>query len=231
MKRINCIILSFVCCVLSLSADAQSANKIGKGRFGLQAGVNFQSINGRDVNDNKLNSDPLTGYHLGLITDLKIAPGFYFQTGLLYTTKGGKNYLMQSYPSTVSTVRMSYLELPLGFVVKPMLGDGHILLGLGSYVSYGLAGKVKYTAEGIQLNKVVQFQNKVNPGDAQDVPYFRRMDAGLNMLAGYEFPGGFSFQLNTQLGLAKINPVFTARTNDNTLAQHTGFGLSLGYRW
>jgi len=229
MKLINCFILAFLGLLSTLPAIAQNA-KIGKGSLGFQGGINFQSINGRNVQGENLNSDIFTGYHAGLKADLKIAPGFYFQTGLLYSVKGGKNYLMSSYPSTNIQVNIGYLELPLQFVVKPVLGNGHLLLGLGSYVAYGIGGKVKFNFEGIELKKDIVFQNEVTSSDASNEVYLRRMDAGFNLLAGYEFANGIFFQLNTQLGLAKINPRFSERTNDQSLAQNTGFGLTLGYR-
>jgi hypothetical protein len=46
----------------------------------------------------------------------------------------------------------------------------------------------------------------VKSSDPDDVVYIRPMDAGANMLVGYEFGNRVSFQLNTQLGLTKINP-------------------------
>lgn len=230
MKNIKCFILALIGFISTLSVNAQSAKKIGKGNIGFQAGINFQSINGRDINGDKLNSDALTGYHAGLKADLKIAPGFFFQTGLLYTLKGGKNYAMVSYPSTPISAKISYLELPLQFVVKPMLGNGHLLLGLGSYVAYGLNGHVKFLFEGAEMKKDIFFQNEVSASDPSNEVYLRKMDAGLNMLVGYEFASGLFLQLNSQLGLAKINPRFSERVNDRSLAQHTSFGFTLGYR-
>jgi hypothetical protein len=56
------------------------------------------------------------------------------------------------------------------------------------------------------------------------------LDAGANLLAGYEFSNRFSFQLNAQLGLTKINPEYEGATNDKTSAKNTGFGFSVGCR-
>jgi hypothetical protein len=51
------------------------------------------------------------------------------------------------------------------------------------------------------------------------------------MIVGYEFGNKVSFQLNTQLGLTKINPEYEGVSNDNSSAKNTGFGISLGYRF
>jgi hypothetical protein len=71
----------------------------------------------------------------------------------------------------------------------------------------------------------------VKSSDPDDVVYIRPMDAGANMLVGYEFGNRVSFQLNTQLGLAKINPEYEAASNDEASAKNTGFGFSLGFRF
>lgn len=61
--------------------------------------------------------------------------------------------------------------------------------------------------------------------------YFKAFDAGANVFAGYEMANRIFFQLNTQLGLLKINPEDKRITNDETSIKNTGFGISLGYRF
>jgi hypothetical protein len=39
---------------------------------------------------------------------------------------------------------LSYLELPLNFVYKGLLGTGYVMVGFGPYVGYGIMGKAKY---------------------------------------------------------------------------------------
>ena len=62
---------------LATSAGAQGT------AFGVRAGVNFQNINGKDANDDKLENDLITAFHAGVQVDIPIAPQFYFQPGLL----------------------------------------------------------------------------------------------------------------------------------------------------
>ena len=108
----------------------------------------------------------------------------------------------------ISTVNLSYLELPLNLIYKPALGTGHLLLGFGPYVALGVGGKVKYEDGGSSQQQDVKFKNEVKASDAIDVAYFKPLDAGANFLVGYEFNNKLSFQLNTQLGLTKINPEY-----------------------
>ncbi len=61
--------------------------------------------------------------------------------------------------------------------------------------------------------------------------HLRRMDVGGNIFFGYEMANGLFAQLNTQLGLIKINPKDNRITDDKTSVKNTGFGASLGYRF
>ena len=58
----------------------------------------------------------------------------------------------------------------------------------------------------------------------------KRMDYGGNLLAGYEFSSGLSFQLNAQLGLTDIHSEVQG-VGDKAKYKNTGFGVSTGYRF
>ncbi|TAL47704.1 MAG: PorT family protein, partial [Chitinophagaceae bacterium] len=126
----------------------QKASHAGGTSFGLRAGVNFQNINGKDDNGDKLKNDMLTGFNIGLNAEIPVGVDFYFQPGLLYTIKGAKSKDVILGETFNSKVKISYLELPLNFLYKPMLGKGHLLLGFGPYVALGLSGKVTYEGGG-----------------------------------------------------------------------------------
>jgi hypothetical protein len=211
------------------SRAQEKTSPTGGTSFGLRAGVNFQNINGKDENDDKLKNDMLTGFNIGINAEIPVGIDFYFQPGLLYSIKGAKSEdVTQSFNSTI---KISYLEIPLKFLYKPMLGKGHLLLGFGPYVAFGIGGKATYEGGGSGLNEKIKFQKTVKSSDPDDVVYIRPMDAGANMLVGYEFGNKVSFQLNAQLGLTKINPEYEGSSNDNASAKNTGFGFSLGYRF
>lgn len=198
--------------------------------IGLRGGVNFQNINGKNYFGDKLENKLVPGFNAGIIAEVPIVPDYFFQTGVLYSTKGAKSedsFLGQSLSNQVT---IGYLEVPVHFLHKPLLGNGHLILGLGPYLGYALHGKVVLEVAGKDEDFDIIFQKKVSPSDAEDEFYFRRFDAGANLLAGYEFANGFSFQLNTQLGLLNINPDYEDEDNESKW-NNTGFGLSLGYRF
>lgn len=215
--------------VLFLSAPLAEAQigKKGKISFGILGGVNFQTLTGQDHNGDKLANDLLIGYHGGVNVLVPIAPEFYFQPGLLYSLKGAKN---TSGPLT-SKIKASYVEMPLNLVYKGKLGNGYVLVGFGPYIGYGIGGKVITTGGEASLETDVTFQNTVAITDPVLDTYFKTFDAGGNVFAGYEMAGGLFFQFNTQLGMLKVNPENAWFINDEASIKHTGFGLSLGYRF
>jgi len=205
---------------------AQSSDK-SKMSFGILGGVNFQNLNGKDASGDKLTNEMILGYHAGLNVQIPIAPQFYFQPGLMYSTKGAK----ESSGSVTSTVRISYIELPLNLVYKAELGSGYFMLGFGPYIGYGVSGKEKNEGGTLSVNRDVKFKNVVEMSDPITFAYYKALDLGGNIFAGFQLGNGIFAQLDTQLGMVKINPENKGNSNDKTSVKNTGFGLSLGFRF
>jgi hypothetical protein len=170
----------------------------------------------------------IIGYHAGLNIQIPIAPEFYFQPGVLFSTKGAKS---ENDPVT-RTINLSYIEVPMNLVYKGLLGSGYVLVGFGPYVGYAFNGKDKYEGGSVSYTNDIEFKNELDAGDPLTTTYFKALDAGANVFAGYEMAGGIFFQLNTQLGLIKINPEDNRLPGDNkSEVKNTGYGVSLGYRF
>ncbi len=196
-KRISLIAVMVLGTIFSQAQ--QKTSHTGGTSFGLRAGVNFQNINGKDENDEKLKIDMLIGFNIGVNAEIPVGIDFYFQPGLLYTIKGAKSEDVVLGQSFNTTIKISYLEIPLNFLYKPMLGKGHLLLGFGPYVAFGIGGKATYEGGGSSLSEKIKFQKTVKSSDPDDVVYIRPMDAGANMLVGYEFGNRVSFHLLVSL--------------------------------
>ena len=200
-------------------------------RFGILGGVNFQNLNGDNYNGDKLENDMLIGFHAGVNVLIPIAPEFYFQPGLLFSTKGAENEDVVLGTTIITTTNLSYIEVPLNLVYRGALGNGFVLVGFGPYVAYGIGGKVKIEGGSVTVENDIEFKNVVETGDDLLVPYYKAFDAGANIFAGYEMAGGIFLQLNAQLGMLNINPEDKRIADDKTAVKNTGFGLSLGYRF
>jgi hypothetical protein len=208
-----------------------STATIGRTTFGVRAGINFQTINGKNANGNKLKYDLIPGFNAGVNVEIPIAPDFYVQPGLLFTTRGSKYDRTISNQTFTQTVHLSYLEIPVNLVYKPLLGTGHLIAGIGPYVDFGVGGNVKYEGAGAMTDQDVKFKNEITASDNDNYAYYRRVGAGANVLFGYEFANKLSFQLNAQLGLTDINPKDNSIADTEATAKHTGFGISAGYRF
>lgn len=188
--------------------------------FGVRGGINFQNINGKDDNGDKLENHLKVGFHIGANAEFPIAEEFYLQPGLLFSTKGASD------ANGIDDLKMSisYIELPIHFVFKPEFGNGKLIIGLGPYLAYAVAGKVKSNGD----EEDIEFKNKV--GVMEDGIFLKPFDAGADIFFGYEMASGLSFQLNAQLGLVNISPDYES-VNTEQVTKNTGFGLSVGYRF
>jgi len=214
-KLLFFVVLSFAL----ISARAQEMTVTAdETTFGLRAGINFQNINGKDRAGNELNFSVITGFHAGLNAEMPLGSGFHIQPGVLYSLKGAQMRTTTS--NNGDKIKIHYLEVPVNFIYKPILGTGNLLLGFGPYAAFGIGGKVS--------NREIDFTDRSTTSSA---PQFRRFDAGGNLLAGYEFANNLSFQLNTQLGMMNIRPENDQNTSDRSKWKNTGFGVSLGYRF
>lgn len=186
--------------------------------FGIRAGVNFQNINGRDAADNELENDITTGFHAGVNAEIPVGTGSYLQPGVLYSMKGAQM-------GDNNKISLSYVEIPVNFIYKPILSTGNMLLGFGPYVAFGIGGKIDIN--GTEMD--IDFGSDYDVMDP--TTRFKGFDAGANFLAGYEFANSLSFQINAQLGLVDINKENPSDPDDDTRWRNTGFGLSIGYRF
>jgi len=218
-NRMRMLLAGLLLLVMAHAGFAQT-----KTSFGIRAGVNFQNLNGENMEGDDLDFKMKTGFHIGVDADIPIAEEFFFRPGILFTTKGAKS------DGDDSKLNLSYIEVPLSFVYKPTLGTGKLLLGIGPYVAYAVGGKLKDDDD----NEVdIEFENKITVQQAlSGTPYLKGLDFGGNLLFGYEFSQKFYAQLNAQLGLANINPKIEGVDDDDIgKTKNTGFGISVGYRF
>jgi hypothetical protein len=211
---------------LMVSMAMAQRGEMGRTSFAILGGVNFQNLNGEDNSGKKLENDLLIGYHAGVNIQIPVAPEFYFQPGLMFSTKGA-----ESVSVLTPTYKLSYVELPLNFVYKGQVGNGYFMVGVGPYVAYGIGGKAIYEVGSVKSESDVTFKNEVVLGDPLMAVYVKPFDAGGNIFFGYELAGGLFMQLNAQLGMLDIKPDHYLNPDDSSTLKNTGYGISLGYRF
>src|SRR5215218_6553647 len=159
----------------------------GKTTFGVRGGINFFTITGKEASGTKLDNNIKTGFHVGVNAEVPLGTGSYLQPGVLYSQKGA-DY------SGDNSLKLTYIEVPVNYIYKPILGTGRMLLGFGPYVGFGLGGKLKNSDD---VETDVEFTKTYDGAIAK--PQVKGIDYGANLLAGYEFAQNISFQINAQL--------------------------------
>lgn len=221
------IIAFFIALVTNIQGQEETPNK---STFGIYGGLNLQNINGKDANGIELTNSLIPAYSIGVNYEFPIATDFYIQPGVQFIKKGTKGqvtYANSENYTITREVNLNYLEVPINFIFKPLLGTGHVILGFGPYLGYAVNGKATFEGANAPQNSDIDFQASVPSTDPNNLIYFRRMDMGGNFFAGYEFNNGINFSLTSQLGLININSKNTSKLTN----QNTGFGLSAGYRF
>ncbi len=239
MKK-NAIIYRSLMLVAALMISAFVMAQV---EVGVKAGLNLSTISWKDdAGKNITGTKRLPGFHVGMTFDIPVAPDFYIQPGVLFTTKGGelRNDAWFHYWPTEDSyyedeyTRLSpyYIEVPFNFLYKPQLGMGNLVFGAGPYVAYGLGGRYKDKFDGNTTSGKLEFINDWDDQSSNtDInPYGKPLDFGLNVLGGYEFANRLSVQLNAGLGLANIEPNTAGRKPDASMKNST-VGISVGYKF
>ena len=181
-------------------------------RFGIKGGVNFANI---DFSGGGLtiSGESLTGFHIGPVAEINLADNLYFNTGLLYSLKGTKLDLEFEGEGVKATDKIHYLEIPLNAAYKFPINDAaNIFVQAGPYLAYGLSGKEKAEADGVEE------EGDLFEGDDA----MKRFDWGLGFGGGVEF-GSIVASINYQLGLANLSDESSAE------AKMKVFQISLAY--
>jgi hypothetical protein len=226
-SKIGTMVLAIALIMIAQNATAQSE----KVSVGIRAGIDLQNINGKDQNGDALEFLLVPRFNAGITIQIPVATDFFVQSGLLFSTKGAKSQADFMGQDMSVEYNLSYLELPVHFLYRPVLGNGHLLLGFGPYVAYGVAGKAKYMFNNISTERDIDFSGdyeSINPFHEQN---FKALNFGGNLFFGYELAFGLSVQMNVQLGLAEINAHNKTFPSSKNSYKNTGFGASLGYNF
>lgn len=189
-----------VCILLSTITHAQSI------RFGLETGINIATLH--ITPKSAFSAGTLSskaGLKLGGVLDIGLAKDISIETGLLYSRKGVKlsdRFLGQSFEVQY---RYNYVEIPVYAKYKYK----GLMLAVGPYI--GLIAGASY--KGVTVD--TSFTEKISIGNDPNMDGVKRMDAGLNVKAGYAFPIGLCLFAQYGLGLSNTSPGigFTAKNN------------------
>ncbi|MGB4775087.1 MAG: porin family protein [Daejeonella sp.] len=220
MKKI--LTVTFYCILIS-NVFAQKP----KIKYGLKAGVNYAkfAIAGGIVTDEA--KDDITGlisFHVGGFADIPVLKSFYLQPGLSLNGKGYKaestGFGTNSILSTKATI--FYLELPVNTIYK----THGFYFGTGPYAAFAIAGKnyIEFINNGVNPPETTKADEDLEFGNNSKDDY-KRLDFGLNVLAGYQLKNGINVGANYGLGLSNI----TRGENADFKQKNRVVSVSVGY--
>lgn len=196
-------------------------------RLGVKGGVNFANMTLNKAGDQDQNKS-LTTFNAGLVADFSLSPMFAIRSGLDLQGKGTKYHNDKVSSATLNPL---YLELPVNFLLKGPAGPIDLYVGAGPYISYGVAGKNKYTyknatGENVEVSSNIKWSNddplKDDPGSTGQL---KRFGFGANVVGGIEFSKRFALNLQYGIGLTNTRPGERS-SSSNYKSQHRDFGVS-----
>jgi hypothetical protein len=159
------------------------------------------STNNAEFNDEKKS---LLGFNVGAVIDIPVSESFSFQPHLVLNGKG----VGIKHEDHTDKITFTTLDIPLNAVFRTKSG---FFVGAGPNLGFNMAAKSK-DEEG---SEKLEFGS--DPGQ------IKRLDLGLNFLAGFETKSGFFASVNYLRGLSNLQNVPGFRWNNNML------GISVGY--
>jgi hypothetical protein len=178
----------------------------------VSGGIATQYIDEFDISSTNL----ITTFNISGVVQLPVTYGFWLQSGLGVTNKGS----VLHDGALTTTTHLTYIELPLNLLRKFTFTDiGKFYIGAGGYIASGQNGHFVYVTPSSSSTEYVRF------GNTND---FRKIDAGLNFLTGFELNNKLTFDVQYSRGLNNIASDPQKDTGTTTIRNHV-FSLGLGY--
>jgi Outer membrane protein beta-barrel domain len=143
-------------------------------------GANVASVNG----DNADSFDSRIGINGGVLVRTTASDQIDVETGLVYSQQGA-DYSESMYSGKY---KLDYLNIPI--MARFQVADGFVLQA-GPQIGFLMSATDEY-----------DFDGESGEEDVKD--FLKGTDFGINLGAGYEFPGGFGIDATYNLGLTNI---------------------------
>ena len=177
-------------------------------RWDVKFGMNFSNMTKLDE------TKALPGFTMGVGADYAFNENWYFQPGVMITSKGYK----VKYAGEKVTVRPVYLDIPILAAYKFDITDNtKFVINAGPYLAIGLGGKVKEDGDNCKI-----FDDK--GGD------WKRFDLGLQWGVGVELGEHYLVNFTAQHGF--IAPGKSEDGNGDEISpKNMSFAIGVGYRF
>lgn len=197
---------------VAIIASASFGANAQKVQFGIKGGLNITKFGGDiDLSDYK------TGLQAGAVAEIKFSDKFSLQPELLFNQQG-MMYKVNFYDGGLYT-RTKIFE-KLNYISLPIMAKIYVFKGLsiqaGPQISLLTGAKRK-----------IEFDTEEGNGsiEASVNAQYEKLDLGMAMGVGYDFPFGLFFQGRYVAGISNISAM-----PDSSLKNKT-FNISAGYKF
>ena len=160
--------------------------------FGAKAGVNLANADAGDFD-----TDAVTSFHIGVTAELPISDKFSVQPELLYSFQGASNTTtVAEFGKTENLFKTNFINLPV--MAKYYVTEG---LSLEAGPQIGFLIKAEVESDITDFND--SSNNVSSTTDLKD--YYKSIDFGFNIGAGYKLESGLNFALRYNLGLSNLS--------------------------
>jgi len=240
--------------ILIIASFLFTSTAMAQIKFGVQAGMNVNSINqtvSSDYNDFNFPVKSKVGMRLGLSVLYPLNDAFELESGLLYTQKGYqvdwdaflKDNDMEGTIEGYWKTTYNYLEMPLHINYN----YNNFVLSAGPYLAYGLGGTSDLDATYKHDGNSDNIKEKINlkavsgavdtdeffydDGDVEIIRVYNAFDVGVDFGLGYKYEQ-FMLKAQYSIGLNNLTPSvkdIEAFDPNDLKKTNKGFNVSLIY--
>jgi opacity protein-like surface antigen len=147
MKKLFTIVIAAVLLITSANLNAQDKTT----RIGVKGGLNISNVTGSIREDFSGVFKSYTGFHAGIVLNVKLPLGFAFQPELIYSQNGTK---IESELLGASTgLKVGSIQLPLGIQWGIKLGPVRPYATVVPYIGYALSHNLDVAIDQETLKK------------------------------------------------------------------------------
>lgn len=173
--------------------------------IGIKGGLSLANAN-YEVFETALSTEVLSGFHIGLVSELPVSEALSFSPGILYSQKGFKMNFM----GVEVKMPITYIEIPLNLTYKYNAGGLSLFGQAGPYLGGGISAKAKSGNE----EEEIEFGS----GDEE----LKQFDFGVNIGAGIQIT---NLQFSINYGQSLVN----LENDSDALAKLNVISLSVAY--
>lgn len=192
-------------------------------------------------NITKVDFDMKPGYTFGVGLDYAFSDAWSLQSGLNFTAKGAKSSAEEDGVKVDYKECSHYLDIPILAAWKFKVSDNmKLVVNAGPYLSFGLGGKAKYSAEYEGQEVSDEDMKELGFGDTKlfskedgaEEAMMKRFDMGIQYGLGLEINDHYLVNITGQNGFTQVyNGDFINEKGDKIHPKNMAFMISVGYRF